>query len=118
MCEVFLLRDLGPFELSVCGDVRGSGAALAISAVLDHLPRDTDVVVDLRHVVFLDLDAAGALARDVERRNRDDVRIVVLATDPWISRLLLGVGLPSARLVADDRAAHRLLAELSLCLAS
>jgi anti-anti-sigma regulatory factor len=100
MCEVFLLRDLGPFELSVRGDVRGSGSALAVAAVLDHLPFGSDIVLDLRQIASLDLDAAGAIVRQLERRRNGDAVVVALADDPWIGRLLMGVGLDPSLLVS------------------
>jgi hypothetical protein len=118
MCEVFLLRDLGPFELSVHGDVRGSGSALAVSAVLDHLPFGSDIVVDLRRVASLDLDAAGAIARQIERRAAGDALVVALADDPWISRLLLGVGLDASQLLTTEEFARLSPVGRSLRLAS
>lgn len=102
MCEVFLLRDLGPFELCVRGDVTGAGSALAVSAVLDHLPFGSDVVVDLRRVASFDLDAAGAIVRQLERRRCGDALVLAVADDPWIARLLLGVGLEPGHLLSTE----------------
>ena len=90
MCEVFLLRDLGPFELCLRGDVNGAGAALAVSAVIDHLPYGSDIVVDLRQVSSLDLDATGSIVRQLERIRTSDALVLIVADDPWIARLLLG----------------------------
>lgn len=118
MCEVFLLRDLGPFELCLRGDVNGAGSALAVSAVIDHLPYGSDIVVDLRQVSSLDLDAAGSIVRQLERIRTSDALVLIVADDPWIARLLLGVGLDPGHLLSTGDFEHLVPSDRFMRLAS
>lgn len=110
MCEVFLLRDLGPFEVSVRGEFQGVDSLDVVGMVLEHLPPHSDVVVDLNGATA-DAGTLIGLVRLVQARELSDVAVVVAARDERMRAVLLAAGLdPRCSLAADASAAVSLLA--------
>ncbi len=112
MCEVFLLRDLGPFEIEVRGSVTGDDSAAVLAMVIEHLPDASDAVVDLRDASRLDSATAHRLVELLESRLSDGVCFVVVADDPWDIRLLIAAGISPSAIVADRRTAQRALSRV------
>ncbi len=110
MCEVFLLRDLGPFEIEVRGSLEGELGASVLSMVIEHLPAGSDAIIDLREGDQLDADSARHLVELVEDRAGDGVTFAMICNDPWAIRLLVAAGLSQAAIAADSRSAHHALA--------
>lgn len=104
MCEVFLLRDLGPFELSVRGEFQGNDALDVVGMVLEHLPPHSDVVVDLNDA-DADVGTLIALVRLIQTRELADVAVAVAASDERTRAVLLAAGLDPRRSLAHDAAA-------------
>ncbi len=113
MCEVFLLRDLGPFEVSVRGEFQGIESLDVVEMVLEHLPPRCDVVVDLNDAVA-DAGTLIALVQLVRQREDADVSVAVAASDERVRTVLLTAGLdPRCSLAYTVSGAASLLAHRS-----
>jgi anti-anti-sigma regulatory factor len=91
MCDVFLFRDLGVFELAVRGDVNGSEAEV-ITLVVRHLPIGSEIVVDLSEIDDLDEVAATAIVESIALRRPDLVSAAFVVGHPSVGALLEAAG--------------------------
>ena len=91
MCDVFLFRDLGVFELAVRGDVNGTEAEV-ITLVVRHLPIGSEIVIDLSEIDELDDVAAAAIVESIARRRSDLVAAAFVVSHPSVGALLQEAG--------------------------
>ena len=91
MCDVFLFRDLGVFELAVRGDVKGTEAEV-ITLVVRHLPIGSEIVIDLSEIDELDEIAAAAIVESIARRRPDLVAAAFVVSHPSVGALLQDAG--------------------------
>jgi anti-anti-sigma regulatory factor len=112
MCDVFLFRDLGVFELAVRGAVCGPEADV-IGLVLRHLPAGSRIIVDLSEIDDFDADAAAAVMDSLVVRRADGVDAAFIAAHPSIAALLVEAGveevacMSSSTMNARDALAER-----------
>jgi anti-anti-sigma regulatory factor len=92
MCDVFLFRDLGVFELVIRGEVCGTDAGDVIGLVVRHLPERSAAIVDLSEVEDLDHDAALAFVDAMDLRHIDLVNFAVVVGHPSVRSVLVGAG--------------------------
>ena len=95
MCDVFLFRDLGVFELAVRGEVKGTEAEV-ITLVVRHLPIGSEIVIDLSEIDDLDEDAAMAVVESIALRQGDLVSAAFVVSHPGVGALLHRAGVDEA----------------------
>jgi anti-anti-sigma regulatory factor len=106
MCDVFLFRDLGLFELAVRGRVCGIDDAEVIALVVRHLPERSAIVVDLSEIDGFDEVAAAAIVDAIDLR-RSDLVSAALVGHPSVGSMLLAVGAGRVAAVAGSVTAAR-----------
>ena len=92
MCDVFLFRDLGLFELAVRGRVCGTDDADVIALVVRHLPERSAIVVDLSEIDGFDEVAAAAIVDAIDLRRSDLVSAALVVGHPSVGAMLLSSG--------------------------
>ncbi|MGD9702579.1 MAG: hypothetical protein AB7Q42_07405 [Acidimicrobiia bacterium] len=92
MCDVFLFRDLGLFELAVRGRVCGTDDAEVIALVVRHLPERSAIVVDLSEIDDFDEVAAAAIVEAIDLRRSDLVSAALVVGHASVGAILLTNG--------------------------
>lgn len=110
MCEVFLLRDLAHYELSVRGIVEGLVDLNTVGAVLERLPQGCGLVVDLTDAKP-DSNTMIALSRLLRLRQTQDVEVAIATDQVQLRAWLVTGGFDASYYIADTvEGAARLLA--------